>query len=108
MLSKIYKTLPRTINILLVILFICVVVGGFLNRFNLSTILLLVSPAVIMIALTILSWKRPKIGGGFLLALGVIVSFLLVQGTATVEWTPLLVFGFPLMLSGAMQVFGSL
>jgi hypothetical protein len=73
--SKIIYCLPRIISILIVLFFGIFILEGFGPGFNSQDLLSHLILALVVLAITIVSWKWPKVGGWLFVFLGILFSW---------------------------------
>ena len=99
---KILYWLPRVLSILF-ILFISMFALDVFSEYNFPLVLVALFmhliPTFILIGITILAWKKPKIGGWLYIALGLVYIFL---AWGKFDFLTLLIISGPLFLTGIL------
>lgn len=69
--KKITHYLPRVLAVLIVLFFGVFILEGFGPGFGWQDLISHLLPTLIVLAITIMAWKRPKIGGWLFIGMGV-------------------------------------
>jgi hypothetical protein len=97
--TKLLYWLPRVLAILIVGFFALFILEGFSPEFSWQDSLSHGLTALIALGVTILAWKRPKIGGWIFVAFGVYYCFAI---SSPAEWVSILVVGGVPILTGLL------
>ena len=95
--KKVLVWLPRILSILISLFFLSFILEGFSADFSLTDSLVHILFSLPIIAITILAWKYPKLGGAI---------FMLIGGTLTIlihkEWQSLIFVGVVPFVTGIL------
>ncbi len=95
--NKALNWTPRILSILLSLFFLSFTLEGFSEGFSLIDSLMHFLLALSIIAITILSWKKPKLGGVFFMLIGVALTILIHK-----EWQSLVFVGIVPFITGIL------
>lgn len=98
--KKVFLWLARILSILISLFFLSFTLEGFGAGFSLTDSLMHLLLALPIVAITVYSWKNPKIGGAIFLLIGISLIILIHK-----EWQSLIIVGGIPLIIGLLYYF---